>query len=393
MHLDMDAFFAAVEQLDNPALRGRPVLVGSDRPRGVVATASYEARPFGCHSAQPMAVARRQCPQAVIVPARFARYREMSQRMFGILEAFTTRVEPLSIDEAFLDVTGCAALAGRDVATSPEAKHGRFAFAAVLARRMKDRIRAELGLTASVGVAGNKFLAKLASDYRKPDGLTVVASDGMEAWLGAMPVGKVWGIGPKSVERLAASGVRTVSDLRGQGVEWMRRQFGGDAERYAQLARGQDERPVTTDDEAKSISQEQTFEVDLTWAEEVRHVLRGQVEEVAYRVRKHAFHARVVTLKLRSGDFKTITRSTTLEAPTDQTEVLWRAARELYDAWAERSFHPVRLIGMAAKDFSAGPGQLSLFADPASEKQSRLDKTLDQIRAKFGRETIRRGGG
>src|SRR3954447_21988829 len=242
LHVDMDAFFASVEQLDDPALRGRPVLVGHDGPRGVVAAASYESRVLGCRSAQPIGMAKRLCPHAVIVPARFSRYREVSAAVFRLFHAVTPQIEPLSIDEAFLDVTGSLRLLG-----PPEQ----------IAADLKARIKTETGLTASVGVAPNKFLAKLASDMDKPDGLTVVRPEDVDRLLVPMPVGRIFGIGPKTAERLAGIGVKTIGDLRNVSDEALRQRVGGEADRYRQLAFGLDDRPVVTDDAAKSIGQEQ----------------------------------------------------------------------------------------------------------------------------------------
>jgi DNA polymerase-4 len=374
LHVDMDAFFASVEQLDNPALRGKAVLVGYDGPRGVVSAASYESREFGCHSAQPMSVAKRLCPHAIIVPVRGERYRELSRRMFAILDGFSPVVEPLSVDEAFLDVTGTERLQGS---------------AEDVAAKLKSAIREELSLTASVGVAPNKFLAKLASDLRKPDGLVVVRAEEAEAVLGPLPVTKLWGIGIATAGRLSTLGVRTVADLRKTPVERLAKCLGTDAERYVNLAYGRDERQVTPDRDAKSISHEQTFGVDLINPAEVRRVLLDQVEQVGARLRRHGLKARGVSLKIRYGDFKTINRSATLDPATDATAELWKASLALFDAWR---FEPVRLIGMAAERLSQGVGQMDLFADPNRQKQQKLDAVADQINQKFGKRAIRRHG-
>jgi len=375
LHVDMDAFFASVEQLDDPSLRGRPVLVGYDGPRGVVAAASYQARAFGCHSAQPMATAKRLCPHAAIVPVRHARYREASQQVFEVFNQFTPRIEPLSIDEAFLDVTGSLRLLGP---------------AEQIAADLKSRVRAATGLTASVGVAPNKFLAKLASDMCKPDGLAVVRSDDADALLAPMPVGKIFGIGPKTAERLRTIGVRTIGELRRLPGDVLANAVGGDAEHYRRLAFGIDDRPVVTDAEAKSIGQEQTFGIDLADPEMVRAVLLGQAEQVAQRLRRHGLRARVVAVKIRFGDFQTITRRATLPTRTDSTAAVWSAARELFDRWCEAGFQPVRLIGVSAGGLGAADGQLDLFPDPAAQKQRRLDSAVDAINRRFGRAVIGR---
>jgi DNA polymerase-4 len=370
----MDAFFASVEQLDDAKLRGKPVLVGYDGPRGVVATASYEARQFGCHSAQPMIVAKRMCPHAHIVPVRGERYRELSHRMFAILDRFSPTVEPLSVDEAFLDVTGTERLQGP---------------AEEVAAHLKQAILDELKLTASVGVAPNKFLAKLASDLRKPDGLVVIRADEAEAILAPLPVTKLWGIGSATAGRLGTLGVRTIADLRKTPVERLARHLGSEAERYLNLAFGRDDRPVTPDREAKSISHEQTFGADLIDPAEVRRVLLDQVEQVGARLRKYSLKARGVSLKIRYGEFKTINRSATLDSPTDATSELWTAALALFDAWR---FEPVRLIGMAAERLSQAEGQMNLFTDPQRQRQQKLDAVADQINQKFGTRAIRRHG-
>jgi DNA polymerase IV len=374
LHLDMDAFFAAVEQRDYPELRGKPLLIGHDGPRGVVATASYEARPFGCRSAQPMAVAKRLCPHAIIVPVRFERYREVSRQMFEILEAFTPIIEPLSIDEAFLDLTGTERAQG-------PAEH--------VARKLKQRIQSDLRLTASVGVAPNKFLAKLASDLRKPDALVVIAPEDISHLLPPLPVTKLWGIGKATETRLASFGIKTIADLLQKSPDWMAQHFGSEATRYFNLARGIDDRPVTTDREAKSIGHERTFETDVEDPDAIRSVLLDQVEQVAQRLRRHGFHASGISLKIRFGKFETINRSMTLSAPTTSTNVLWHAARELFDRW---TFQPVRLIGITAERLSDGKQQLELFADPKKEKQTKLDGMADRINEKFGKRAIRRGG-
>ena len=373
----MDAFFASVEQLDDPALRGKPVLVGHDGSRSVVAAASYEARKWGCHSAQPMAIAKRQCPQAIIVPVRGARYREVSDKVFAIFDQFSPIVEPLSIDEAFLDATGTDRLFG-----PPER----------LARLIKDRIKAEVHLTASVGVAPNKFLAKLASDFNKPDGLTVIKPQEIDHILAPLPITRIWGIGPVTTGRLHEIGIRTMGDLRAAVPERLNSRLGRDAEHYIRLAHGIDDRAVVSDREAKSIGHEQTFAADVQDADEVRRVLLEQVEQVARRLRKHGMICRRVAVKIRYGQFQTISRSMTLPSATDSTSELWRAARSLFDHWAGEAFEPVRLIGVAAEQLGGRGGQLGLFTDAQAEKQRRIDDTTDQIVAKYGKGAIRRLG-
>jgi len=376
LHVDMDAFFASVEQRDDPRLAGKPVLVGHAGPRGVVAAASYEARVFGCRSAQPMEVARRLCPKAIIVPNRGPRYREVSRQVFTVFEEITPLVEPLSIDEAFLDATGSLALFGppREVA-----------------ERVRRRIREETALTASVGVAPNKFLAKLASDMDKPDGLTVIEPERVRALLDPLPIGRMWGVGPATEAKLKGLGIHTFADLAAIPEAVLSQRVGSLAGRIQQLARGIDERPVVPDHEAKSIGHEHTFGTDLRHPDAVRQVLAGQMEEVAHRLRRHGFLARTVTVKIRYGNFETITRSHTLPAPTDRTDQLWQAARELFDAWATISYRPVRLIGVAASHFGDPAPQLTLFDDPQEQRMTRLDQVTDAIKGKFGKGAIQRG--
>jgi DNA polymerase-4 len=376
LHVDMDAFFASIEQLDHPELRGRPVLVGGEGRRGVVAAASYEARAFGCHSAQPMAVAKRNCPQAVVVPPHGRRYRDVSRRVFEILESFTPLVEPLSIDEAFLDVMGSRRLHGMP---------------RQIAETIKRRVRDELGVTASVGVAPNKFLAKLASDMDKPDGLTVIEPDRIEQTLQGLPISRMWGVGPATERRLRDLGVETFGDLRRYPPEALESCLGVHARRITELARGLDHREVVPDRRAKSISQEQTFGFDLQEPQAVRDVLRGQVEQVGWRLRRHAFRAGTVTIKVRYGEFKTVTRSRSFDEATDRTDRLWQAGGALFDEWA-RAFRPVRLIGFGASHLTAAGEQLQLFTAQTDQRRRALDQATDSIQAKFGKAAIRRGG-
>jgi len=376
LHVDMDAFFASVEQLDDPRLAGLPVLVGHDGPRGVVAAASYEARVFGCHSAQPIALAKRRCPQAIIVPARGERYRELSDRIFALLQEVTPLVEPLSIDEAFLDVTGSERLFGapREIAAA-----------------LKRRVRAETGLTASVGVAPNKFLAKLASDWDKPDGLTVLTAQDVGTRVAALPIGRLWGVGPVQEARLRRLGLATFADLAALTAEQAVARLGAEGEHLWQLARGEDERPVTPDAAARSLGAEQTFERDVDDPDAVRDVLRGQGERIAVRLRRHGLQARTVTLKIRFGAFRTVTRSLTLDEPTDRTDLLCDTACTLWERWVAREFQPVRLIGVSASQLGPGGGQAALFTDPRDVRGRALDRATDAVRERFGADAIRRG--
>jgi len=337
LHVDMDAFFASVEQRDDPTLLGKPVLVGSKERRGVVAAASYEARKFGCHSAQPMAQALRLCPSAVVVEPHRDRYVEASDRVFRILESTTPAVEPLSIDEAFLDVTGTERLLG-----PPRA----------VAETIRSRIREDVSLTASVGIAPNKFLAKLASDLCKPNGLAEIDASRVDEVLLPLPIERLPGVGETTGRRLRAEGLATVGDVRRAPLSDLVRRFGTFGEWIGNLSRGIDDRPVVTDGECKSMGHEMTFTHDREDPEDVRAVLLSQCEEVARRVRRAGLFAKGVTVKIRFGDFETITRSATLDRPSDLTSEFADAALALFSRWARAQFVPVRLIGMSASRFT-----------------------------------------
>lgn len=374
LHVDMDAFFASVEQRDNPALRGKPVLVGGSGPRGVVAAASYEARTFGCHSAQPTAVAKRLCPHAIIVSGRHSDYKAVSKQVFAILERFSPAIQPISIDEAFLDVTGSTHLFG-----SGES----------IAKQIRKLVKEETQLTCSVGVAPNKFLAKLASDMNKPDGLFVIEQDAIQQTLDPLPITKLWGVGPSAERALNRIGVRTVRDLRALPLETLRSRMGEFGQHLYALARGLDDRPVRIDREAKSISHEHTFGVDLDNPEEVRALIARQAQDVAMRLRKHQRYARTVTIKVRFGDFETITRSHTLDNQTDETRVIHDAARALFDTWA-RSFRPVRLIGVGVSQLTDAPAEPGLFDTRDNTKSRAVDRISDAIADRFGKDAITR---
>lgn len=378
LHVDMDAFYASVEQRDNPELRGKPVLVGGTGNRGVVSAASYEARVFGCRSAQPMAVARRLCPHAVVVHGSMRKYQSVSGQMLTILGDFSPLVEPISIDEAFLDLTGTERLLGDPIDN---------------ARMIKSRISRELQLTASIGVAANKFLAKLASDLNKPDGLTVIGPGDVDLVLPKLDVAKVWGVGPKTAERLRLLGIRTIGDVRTHSTEWLTQHFGEMGDHFHRLAYGLDDRPVTPDHEAKSIGHETTFGENLTSPDDVRAVLLELTEHVAWRVRKHQRKACTLQVKIRFGDFRTITRAQTLPGPTDITSDLWHATRDTFNAWADRSFQPVRLIGVSVNQLTnATSEQMSLFEHPTDQRQRKLDSAVDAINRKFGKDSVWRAG-
>ncbi|MBT3201545.1 MAG: DNA polymerase IV [Phycisphaerales bacterium] len=379
IHADMDEFFAAVEKHDNPALRGKPLLVGGDPTgRGVVATASYEARAFGCHSAMPMARALRICPNAIVIQPRGRRYGEVSEQIFEVMGQFTPLIERLSVDEAFLDVSGCERLLG------PAAK---------VAGDIKTRIKSQTGLTVSVGVAPNKFLAKLASDLEKPDGLTIITPENVHDVLDPLGIRKLWGVGPAAEKQFARLNIRTIGQLRHASPDMIRARLGEGGEHFQRLSAGIDDRPVIPDTEAKSIGQEQTFRTDIDDLDALAGVLLDQTQQIAMRMRRSGFKARTITLKIRYGDFTTLTRSATTDEPTDVTELLWRQAKGLLNKWAETQYHPLRLLGVTLSQFTGQAGvQGSLFADPSREKQHRIDQAVDKIANRFGTSAINRGG-
>ena len=351
IHADLDAFYAAVEQLDNPALRGKPVLVGG-RPenRGVVATASYEARRFGVHSAMPMRTAIRQCPLGIIVPARFGRYREKSGEVMDIFASLSTAVEPLSMDEAYLDITDLV-------------DEGQGHWPLGLALELKRRVCDETGLTVSVGVATSKSVSKIASDLDKPDGIVVVPPGEEAEFLAPLTVGKLWGIGPKTVQRLNEEGVDTIGRLADQPEAWFRKTFGVRAVNVRNRARGQDYEPVHTGRETKSISSEMTFSNDLGNKSELRDVLEQLAEGIAESLEQKGLKARTITVKMRLADFTTFTRQSTLGKstvdPMHIKDTAWRLlASELAPG---RTF---RLLGVGVSNFGAPPNQqLSLLED------------------------------
>ena len=347
VHIDMDAFYASVEQRDRPELRGRPVAVGG-RPegRGVVAAASYEARAFGVRSALSMAQAVRRCPELAIVPPDFAKYRAISQQVFDLYRAVTPKVEPLSLDEAYLDVTENAW--GEPYATR-------------VAKRLKAQIRETTGLTASAGVAPNKFLAKIASGWKKPDGLTVVSHERVEAFLQQLPVGALWGVGPVTERRLREAGIERLVDVRGVDDATLHRLVGNQAESLRRLAHGIDERPVVAHRERKSKSSEQTYALDLIEMETIRAEIDRMARASADWLRRAGIRARTVTVKVRYDDFTTVTRSDTERPATDDADVIARRAQKLTDR-TDAGTRPVRLLGvgvhgLVGADVDNDPGE------------------------------------
>lgn len=378
LHLDMDAFYAAVEIREDPALAGKPLIIGHNGRRGVVTTCSYEARTYGVRSAMPSVTAARLCPEAIWLPGRMGLYVEVSRAIRRILVSEAPVVEPLSIDEAFLDVTGLAA----DLAAG-----------SAIARRLKDRIRAEQQLTASVGVAPNKFLAKLASDLEKPDGLVVFPLENVPTRLWPLPVGRLWGVGPKSSERLERGGVRTIGDVARTPVPALASLVGpGLAAHIAALARGEDDREVRADQESKSISEERTYGDDLHDAREIDRALLARSEGVAQSLRDSGLVGRTVHLKIRTGDFTTWTRATTLHEPTDLAEFIVEAARAMYAGRIDLAGRGVRLIGVGVSGLSPGSEVPShLFPDAAQERARKRAEAQDAVRERLGDGAVIRG--
>jgi len=374
----MDAFYAAVECLDDPSLVGKPVIVGGLGPRGVVATASYEARRFGVHSAMPMGRARRLCPQARYLRPRMDRYREKSAEVFAIFRDFTPVLEGLSLDEAFLDVTSSLKLFGGPLE---------------IARGVRQRIRDETGLTASVGVAHNKFLAKLASDARKPDGLVFVAPDEVHGFLDPMPVGRLWGIGRQTEPRLKALGILTIGQLRRTDASALRPVLGNRTEHFQRLARGEDEREVNAERADKSISREVTFDRDVLDRDTLLAELQSQAEAVARRLRSQGLVARTVVVKIRDARFHTVTRSRSLRACSCSTRTLYRMARALFEHWREsHRTTSVRLLGMGVSGLEdALEGGESEADRIDSPREQRIDLVLDSINQRFGESGVVHG--
>ena len=373
LHVDMDAFFASVEQLDHPELRGRAVIVGGSE-RGVVSACSYEARKFGVHSAMPIVQARRLCPGGMFVPVRMARYAQISRQVMAVLERFSPLVEQASVDEAYLDGSGLERIFG-----PPEQ----------LGMAVKQAVAAETGLTCSVGMAPVKFLAKIASDQNKPDGLFLLAPEDVPAFLATLPVSKIPGVGRQALEKLALLGVRRAGDVAGYSEGFWRERFGKWGEVLYARARGIDPRPVDPDSEAKSEGAENTFAQDHDDREELKRWLLDQAERVGRRLRRDGHAGRTVTLKIKFSDFKAITRGKTLREPTASTRMIFQTASELLDA--EPLPKKVRLVGLSVSNFSRAQQQLSLFPQNEADLDKTLDSTLDAIREKFGPESLVRG--
>ncbi len=374
-HFDMDCFFAAVEQRDNEAYRGRPVIVGGLSARGVVSTASYEARRFGVHSAMPMETARRRCPNGIFLPPDFARYSAASRQIFALMERFSPRIEPLSIDEGFLDLTGMEGL----MESLP-----------AYGRRIKDAVHDATGLVASVGIAPNKFLAKLASDLEKPDGLTILRPGDIPRVVWPLPVSRLWGVGQKTGDRLRALRFCTIGDVAAADPAALAARLGKRlASHLYELANGRDDRPVEPVAEAKSIGREITFERDVKSREEAEAQLLYLAGQVGWRLRRAGKRARTIQLKIRLQDFSTYTRRKTLPEDTCYDEEIYETARELFRAFPLPPGAGIRLLGISGSGFD-GPGTLSLFRDVP--KKDRLYAAIDGLKKRFGEDVVRRGG-
>ena len=373
IHVDMDAFYASIEQRDNPQLLGVPVIVGGLSNRGVVATASYEARKFGVHSAMSMVEARRRCPQAVCITPDHRKYSFVSAQIRNILDRYSPLVEPLSLDEAFLDVTGM---------------DGLYAEPADIARSIKADIKEQLQLTASAGVAVNKFLAKLASDLQKPDGLYVIRPGEEAKVLDGLPIRRLWGVGEVTAANIAKLGIRTIGQFAATDPKLLEGYIGRAVFDLQQLARGIDDRPVVPDQQVKSIGNEETFEEDLYQWEEIEKQLLLFADKVGWRLRKLNLSGRTVTVKVRFASFRTVTRSRTLDEATNLDGVLYHTAKELYKSIPANE--GIRLLGVTVSNLQPAGQAIALF-DSGQEKQEALHKVVDDLKARFGSGAVTKG--
>ena len=380
VHVDMDAFFCSVEQRDNPEYKGRPVIVGADpkngKGRGVVAACSYEARRYGIHSAMPISTAYKKCPEAVFLRPDIRKYAMVSHQVFDILERFTPDIEPVSIDEAFMDITGSYNLFGTPLTTC---------------RKIKAAIKKETGLTASVGLAPNKMTAKIASDIQKPDGLVEVAPDKLLSFLHPLPVGRLWGVGEKTLGSLKKLGILTIGDLAKRGEEELTRLFGKNGQHVWQLSNGIDGRPVENIETVKSISNEHTFENDTTDEKALLDTLMYLSEKVSGRLRRSGLKGRTVTLKIRFSGFKTYTRSVSLDVNTNFVDDIYGTVTGKLKEF-DTDKMPVRLLGVKVSNLSDTCWQENLFENTGDKaaKKERLHKALDNIVERFGAGAVKR---
>lgn len=380
VHVDMDAFFAAIEQRDNPALRGKAVVVGADprngKGRGVVSTCSYEARRFGIHSAMPISIAFRRCPNAVFLPVDMEKYSRVSSQIYDILYDFTPEIEVVSIDEAFLDITGSYRIFGTPLETC---------------RLIKSRIKKETNLTASIGLAPTMMAAKIASDLDKPDGLLEVTRQGLLAFLWPLDVDMIWGLGKKTKALLNDMGIETIGDLAKRDIEEMRLAFGKNGEHFWQLANGIDDREVEVKYEAKSISNEITFGHDTSDAEKIRGALLSLCEKVSRRLRQEGLKGRTITLKIRLHGFHTYTRDVSIYKATNFSDVIYREIERLYNNFGKRE-EKVRLVGVKVSNLIHADFPDTLLEDDIDQEREKLHKAIDRINEKFGERAIHRAG-
>ncbi|MGB7302973.1 MAG: DNA polymerase IV [Burkholderiaceae bacterium] len=372
VHADMDAFYAAVEQLDNPDLRGKPILVGPNTQRGVVLTASYEARPFRVGSAMPMAVARRRCPQAVIVPPRFERYKAISKQVMDVFADFSAAIEPLSLDEAFLDMSGSCDLFG-----PPH----------VIGQKIKDAVREATGLYISVGVSGTKYVAKVASAHDKPNGLTVIPPDQAVEWLAPMPVSRLWGVGEKTAKKLNALGFRTIGDIAAASAHDLEQRLGASGLHFYHLANAQDPREVTRGRSSKSIGSERTLREDVSSRADIERYLRLSADRIARRLREKNYVAGGIRVRLKTSSFELLTRQGQLTTPDDTADSFFTIACRLLDTFSHRG--PFRLVGMAAYDLDwRQPVQQAELFSASGVRE--LETTIDKLIQQFGKGVLRR---
>jgi len=379
MHIDMDAFFASVEQQDNPEFRGKPVIVGADpengKGRGVVSAASYEARKYNVHSALPISQAFRRCPHGIFLPVRGDRYAQVSRNIMSIFQTYTPYVEPVSLDEAFLDFTGLQRLWGN---------------IENLGRKLKAEIKKKEGLTASVGIAPNKWIAKIASDMEKPDGFVVVRYDQVRSFLDPLPVEKLWGVGKKTAEKLKSLNIHTVGDLAKFPLSTLVDHFGKMGKFLHAYANGRDESPVQPTRDVKSVSNEKTFKKDVTDREIIKETLLALAEKVGYRLRKKKLTGKTISIKVRYADFSTCIRHISIADPTSMSQVIFSECWNLFKAMYADPL-PVRLVGVGVSNlFSENSSQIDLFGETC-EKYKILNRALDDLKNRFGESVIQKG--
>ncbi|MFA5059602.1 MAG: DNA polymerase IV [Candidatus Omnitrophota bacterium] len=379
LHIDMDAFFASIEQRDNPKLRGRPVIVGADprqgQGRGVVSTCSYEARVFGVHSAMPISMAYRKCPGGVYLAVDMKKYQRVSKEIFDILYDFTPDIEPISVDEAFLDISGSYHFYKTPYAT---------------ALAIKERIKKEMNLIASIGIAPIKMAAKIASDLSKPGGLLEVSQEKLFDFLWPLAVEKLWGVGEKSKQALHAMNIKTIGDLAHTPMDALYNRFGENGRHLFELANGIDEREVSVGEDVKSVSHEHTFEEDTRDVEGLHKTLLYLSEKVSHRLRRYHLKGKTLTVKIRAKGFQTYTRSFTFAQRTNFVDTIYKKSRELFDDF-DMTGTKIRLLGVKISNFYDEYVQESLFQDRSSEQKEKIHKAVDKIKGKFGEQAITRG--